>query len=485
MSDNVHITIGATENASGIIMEVGEAAQRTERVITQSMGDTEDAFDSAARGASDFGSKLDMAAGFTGAMAEGLDGVGAAASSVSDLMSYSARKAEDLARAKIDVEQAAQDASQAIEDMAQANRDAAQAGIDAEQADQDAEQAILDKAVAQKAYNEAVAEFGSKSPEARQAALDLSQADIDHKQALEDSAQAQRDASQALLDGKQALIDQKSATNDLTASQRELENQSSILTKIADWTGMLGGVLSGLVGIIGAVTAAQWLWNIAMTANPIGLVVTAIGILIGVIVLIATKTDWFQKLWRSIWGKIGGPVTSAWNTVKNTVIKTIAIVITAIQRLPKAISKAFSSLSRILTAPFRSAFGAIKALWNSTVGGFGFSIPSWVPGIGGASFQFPSMAVGGDVLRSGLAFIHAGERIVPRAQAQRIPSGRHADLADRLRGMQEQKVDLTISFESAFSDSKIMKLIIEGIRAHVKSAGGGNVQVALGRGNQR
>lgn len=484
MANEIDVKVGATESASQVIEGVGDAAVRTERVIVRSMGDTEDAFDSAARGASDFGAKLDAAAGFGGAMADGLDGVSAAATGVSDIMSHSARKAEDLARAKIDVEQAAQDATQAIEDMAQANRDAAQAGIDAEQADQDAEQAILDKAVAQKAYNEAVAEFGAKSPEARQAMLDLNQADIDHKQALEDASQAQRDASQAVIDGKQALIDQKSATNDLTTAQRELESQSSILTKVADWTSMLGGVLSGLVGIVGAVTAVQWLWNIAMTANPIGIVIVAIGALIAVIVLIATKTDWFQRLWRNIWSKISGPVTNAWSNIRSTTVKVIAIIVTVIQKIPNMVKKAFSSLARIITGPFRSAFGAIKALWNSTIGGFSFSIPSWVPGIGGASFSIPSMAVGGDVLRSGLAMIHAGERILPKAQAQRLQSGRRAD-AVTAREMKDLKVDVVVSFESIITDSRIMNLIIQGIRAHVKSQGGGNVQVALGRGGNR
>ena len=63
-------------------------------------------------------------------------------------------------------------------------------------------------------------------------------------------------------------------------------------------------------GIIKAATAAwtgvQWLLNAAMTANPIGLIVLAIVALVGIIVLIATKTTWFQTIWNAIWSKIGG-----------------------------------------------------------------------------------------------------------------------------------------------------------------------------------
>jgi TP901 family phage tail tape measure protein len=58
----------------------------------------------------------------------------------------------------------------------------------------------------------------------------------------------------------------------------------------------------------GIVTAAQWAWNAAMTANPIGLVIAGIALLVGAVILIATKTQWFQKLWSAIWDFIRRPV---------------------------------------------------------------------------------------------------------------------------------------------------------------------------------
>jgi TP901 family phage tail tape measure protein len=51
-------------------------------------------------------------------------------------------------------------------------------------------------------------------------------------------------------------------------------------------------------------TAAEWLLNIALMANPIGLVILAVVAVIAVIVLIATKTTWFQTIWRAVWGGI-------------------------------------------------------------------------------------------------------------------------------------------------------------------------------------
>jgi phage-related protein len=54
----------------------------------------------------------------------------------------------------------------------------------------------------------------------------------------------------------------------------------------------------------GVMTAAQWLLDIAMDANPIGIIILAIGILIGLMVLLAAKSDtvrkWFLKVWDAI-----------------------------------------------------------------------------------------------------------------------------------------------------------------------------------------
>lgn len=480
MTNAINVTVGANETASDVIEGVGKAAQRVEKVIVKSMSSTEDSFDTAARGASKLGAGLDKATGFTDNMSGGLEGVGAAAQSVSDIMNRGADKAEKLARAQLDVEQAAQDATQAVEDLSQANRDAAQASIDSEQAEQDQAQALLDNAVAQKAYNAAVKEFGRGSDEAKQAALDLEQTEIDLTQAKEDGAQAQRDAAQAAIDGKQALTDQKGAAIELTAAQRELESQSSVLGKITDWAGMLGGVLSGLVGIIGAVTAVQWLWNIAMTANPIGLIIAGIALLIGIIVLIATKTDWFQRLWKAIWSKIGDPVKATWNWIKKTTSSFIGWISNVFKDLPKKIGNAFKSLARIITAPYRMAFNGIASAWNNTVGRLSFTIPSWVPVIGGNGFsmpRIPSFATGTDeVLKTGLAMIHRGEKITP-ASAKAFSNGREAQLNSH-----SEPLEIVVRLEWPTSDSKIMRAINEGIRTEVKNTGGNKVQVAYGKG---
>jgi hypothetical protein len=61
--------------------------------------------------------------------------------------------------------------------------------------------------------------------------------------------------------------------------------------------------------------AAQWLLNAAMTANPIGLIIAAVVLLIGVIVLIATKTTWFQDMWAAAWAGIQDAAAAVWKWI--------------------------------------------------------------------------------------------------------------------------------------------------------------------------
>lgn len=70
-------------------------------------------------------------------------------------------------------------------------------------------------------------------------------------------------------------------------------------------------VAGGGARVMGIITAAQWLWNAAMTANPIGTVVTAISILIGAGVLLWKNWDWVMAKGREFFawiGKVAEPI---------------------------------------------------------------------------------------------------------------------------------------------------------------------------------
>lgn len=51
----------------------------------------------------------------------------------------------------------------------------------------------------------------------------------------------------------------------------------------------------------GIVTKAQWLWNMAMSANPIGLIIVGVAALIGIITYLVFQVDGWGKAWQHTW----------------------------------------------------------------------------------------------------------------------------------------------------------------------------------------
>jgi len=152
--------------------------------------------------------------------------------------------------------------------------------------------------------------------------------------------------------------------------------------------------------------AAQWILNGAFLASPITWIVLGIIALIAVIVLIATKTTWFQTAWKVAWGGIKKAAENTWNFLK---------------KIPGWLGTAFKFVAKAITAPFRAAFNFVADAWNNTVGSLSFSVPSWVPIIGGNGFSVPnipkfhtgSASAGAGMGGEFLAVLRSGERVSP------------------------------------------------------------------------
>ena len=163
-------------------------------------------------------------------------------------------------------------------------------------------------------------------------------------------------------------------------------------------------------------TAAQWLLNVALTANPIGLIIAAVVALIAIIVLIATKTTWFQDLWRITWDAIktaalevgrwfmdvlwGQWIKGTWDAI----IAAAKGVLKWFVDMSLKLREIFLKVGDFIMAPFRAAFNFVARAWNNTIGRLRWTVPSWIPGIGGntiAAPQLPTFHTGGIVPGSG------------------------------------------------------------------------------------
>ncbi|MEV2274031.1 phage tail tape measure protein [Nocardiopsis sp. NPDC049922] len=139
-------------------------------------------------------------------------------------------------------------------------------------------------------------------------------------------------------------------------------------------------------------TGVQWLLNAALTANPIGLIVVGIGLLIGALLLAYNKVDWFRDLVDAAFAGIAAAATwlgeqgkALWDNYLSPAFSAIGdaamwlwnnVVTPAFQGIGKAISWAWS---KVIKPAFTAVHGFIDGtlapiftwLWKNVV------TPAW------------------------------------------------------------------------------------------------------------
>lgn len=408
----------ATDQVGNAVEQMADEVGQSSRRMVSQVGDSEEAFEGLARSSGRLGESLDRASGSFSMASGGIGDLGGAMTALTDLQNLSAMRANEQAAAALA-----------------------------------AERAQLD-------YNAAVAEFGKDSLEAREAFNSLQAAQIAAKPPSEIAQWGERlELISPIIMGIVGATDLMILAN-MVAQASWIRTAASM---VAARTAMVATTVA-----TGVATAAQWLWNAAMTANPIGIIIVAIAALVAAIVWIATQTDWFGKLWDKIWSGI----LAYLNFVKDNYLKAFDIMGAAgawlVDKLLWArdtIAAVWSKFFEILTAPFRAAFNFIARAWNSTVGKLSWSVPSWVPGLGGNTISAPKLPT-----------FHQGG-IVPGAPGQSVPI-----LA--LAGERVERPGTTgrTVLEIRSGGSRLDDVLVELIQRAVINRGG-SVQTVLGGGS--
>jgi hypothetical protein len=128
--------------------------------------------------------------------------------------------------------------------------------------------------------------------------------------------------------------------------------------------------------------AAQWLWNAALTANPIGLVVIAIAALVAGLVVAYAKVGWFRDGVNAAFNGIKAVVAAVINWIKNN-WKLLAFILLAPISAPLA---AAGVAFYLLRDKVKAVVAAIKSAFTSAaswVGARAKDIISHVTGIPG------------------------------------------------------------------------------------------------------
>lgn len=134
-----------------------------------------------------------------------------------------------------------------------------------------------------------------------------------------------------------------------------------VLTTIVEWIGKNAEWLGPLAVGLGIATTAVWLFNVALNANPIMLIITAIGALVGGILWVATQTTFFQDTWTNVTNAIGTAWQWLWDTILNPVFTAISTAFTWLY------DNVISPIVQGITMYINMWAGVVTWLWTSVI----------------------------------------------------------------------------------------------------------------------
>lgn len=173
----------------------------------------------------------------------------------------------------------------------------------------------------------------------------------------------------------------------------------------------------------GAQAIAQRALNAAMKANPIGLVVAAIALLVGGLILAYNKSDTFRGMVNKVaavmvdWKDKALGAIGSYSDGGGGILGKLWSVVNVISGLGETISRKASGMWDGLKESFRSAINSIIGWWNNL--SFSLDIPNKIPGLPDSfsisTPNIPYLASGGIVTQPTLAVVgEAGpEAVIP------------------------------------------------------------------------
>ena len=167
-----------------------------------------------------------------------------------------------------------------------------------------------------------------------------------------------------------------------------IEDVPKIIQTFKDWSPLIAGVAAGFVtlkvamsisSLISAITTAwtayktanegatiaQWLFNAALNANPIVLIVTLIAGLVVALITLWNTNDGFREA-----------VTNIWNAIKTTVTNVINSIKSVISSVFNAIKSTISSILNSIKSTFTSVWNSIKSTVANVINGVKSTISS-------------------------------------------------------------------------------------------------------------
>lgn len=242
----------------------------------------------------------------------------------------------------------------------------------------------------------------------------------------------------------------------------------SAITWILDNLNWLAPLLGSVIGLVAGITGAiklynaivtvaktvQLAWNLALTANPIGIVIVAIGALVAAFVVLWNKCEGFRNFFIGMWEAIKTAAKSAGEFIGGIFESIMNTVRGVINGIIKGINAAIGAINKISV-----------------------TIPDWVPEFGGKTIGFnlktiPLLSKGAVVDKPTLAMVgEAGKEAVMPLENN---TSWINELANKIGGkLQSQSVVNNYSINNKFEKMETSRLALHKSNLELKKLIGG------------
>jgi phage-related protein len=149
----------------------------------------------------------------------------------------------------------------------------------------------------------------------------------------------------------------------------------AVTAAVAIATGIMSAIQLGQAAASVTATAAQWLLNAAMSANPVMLVVLALAALVGGLIIAYQKVDWFRSICDTIgrfflsvfkpaFDAVSGAIAALWHWITGN----SPGLIPAFQLLMVILGPVASFLAGVVAGAFRVVQAAVAAVFSWIAG---------------------------------------------------------------------------------------------------------------------
>lgn len=142
-----------------------------------------------------------------------------------------------------------------------------------------------------------------------------------------------------------------------------------IVGKVISSVGTIMTIIPKIVSLMGTVKTAMAGLNATMAANPIGLIITAIGLLVAAFIYLWNNCEGFREFWINLWEKVKEIAITVWNAIKDffvsiweAISSTFTTVVTAIGDF---LSSAWEGIKNTVSTVMNAIHTVISTVWNA------------------------------------------------------------------------------------------------------------------------